>query len=98
MANTNTSMTGVGGQISKLNSNGNNVTDIAGTGVTKVSSAVNPNVSASIDNNGNVITKNDDASATQVSGASTALTSANAKVESLQKSLTTENSNVMSQM
>ena len=98
MANTNTSMTGVGGQTSKINSNGNNVTDIAGTGVTKVSSAVNPNVSASIDNNGNVITKNDDASATQVSGATTALTSANAKVESLQKSLTTENSNVMSQM
>lgn len=98
MANTNTSMTGVGGQTSKINSNGNNVTDIAGTDVTKVSSAVNPNVSASIDNNGNVITKNDDASATQVSGASTALTSANAKVESLQKSLTTENSNVMSQM
>lgn len=98
LANTNASMTGVGGQTSKINSNGNNVTDIAGTGVTKVSSAVNPNVSASIDNNGNVITKNDDASATQVSGASTALTSANAKVESLQKSLATENSNVMSQM
>lgn len=91
-------LTGVGGQTSKINSNGNNVTDIAGTGVTKVSSAVNPNVSASIDTNGNVVTKNDDASATQVSGASTALTSANAKVESLQKSLATENSNVMSQM
>lgn len=98
MANTNAATTGVGGQSSRINSSGNNVTDVAGTGVTKISSAANPNVSASIDNNGNVITKNDDASATQVSGASTALTSANAKVESLQNSLTKENSNVMSQM
>jgi conjugal transfer mating pair stabilization protein TraG len=90
--------TGVGGQKTSMTSSGNSVQETASTGTTMVKSGLNQNVSAAVGKDGNISTHNDDASASVTNSSATALTNAENNVRSLQTSLGSENTNVVSQI
>lgn len=92
----NSQLTGVGGQTTKLNDDGNTISTIKGTGVTKASSGLNGNLGAAIDGNGNINVSNDQASASLQNSASTSLSLAESNVKSMQSSLVKGNENAVS--
>lgn len=82
------------GQTSAINQDGNFSSLNSGSGTATTTSSINSGNTASFNADGSGSVSSSTANASQVEAASTSLTSANAKIESLQKSLTKGNSDL----